>query len=111
VLLVCAGIALAVEINWIRNRGAAPQPLARQAGGDSENIGNGLVTATTELHPPAPADDAPWTELAAYIRPKVEEEHWASLGWRSDLREAMDLAGKTTRLVFLWATNQPMGRC
>ncbi len=61
--------------------------------------------------PPAPPSDAPLAELAAWVRPQPEEYHWLDLPWQKSIVKAQELARKTRRLVFLWGTNAPVGRC
>lgn len=63
-----------------------------------------------QLPPPPPAD-APLAELAAWVRPRDEEYHWLDLPWQKSILKAQEIARKTRRLVFLWGTNAPVGRC
>ena len=60
--------------------------------------------------PPEPAGNEP-SEIAAWVRPRPGEEPWRELGWMPTLEEAQELAQQTNRLLFLWGTNEPMGRC
>ena len=60
---------------------------------------------------PAPAVGATWAELADWIRPHDSQERWLEIDWQSSLLDAQRLARETNRLLFIWATNDPMGRC
>ena len=61
--------------------------------------------------PPPPSVGAGVSELAEWIRPRPSEERWLQIGWQSSIREAQQIAQQTRRLVFVWAVNEPMGRC
>jgi hypothetical protein len=63
-----------------------------------------------EIGPP-PAEGAPLQSLAAWVRPRPEEYRWLTLPWQTSIVQALQLAKQTNRLVFLWGTNLPTGRC
>ncbi len=61
--------------------------------------------------PPAPPKDAPLDELAKWIRPHENEYRWLAIPWQKSILKAQEIARQTGRLIFLWGTNQPVGRC
>ncbi len=110
--LLGAGLAaccvLGVIDLWIIARRVAQPPAPAVALGDEPRA---AASPASQPPPELPPGDAPLDELAAAIRPAGSEEPWLRVGWLASLREAQAVARDTHRLIFLWATNQPMGRC
>jgi hypothetical protein len=86
-------------------RGEAEQPLAPDYPKTPDK--HGFV----EPLAPAPPTDSSLAVLAAWIRPRLSEERWRRIDWVTSLSEAQSLAQKCNRLVFLWGSNEPCGRC
>ena len=61
--------------------------------------------------PPPPPESAPFEELVQWIRPRPGEEQWLQMPWQTSLLKASAVARRTNRLLFIWATNDPLGRC
>ena len=82
------------------------------SGGFSRTVPEGASRQTRpEPLPPAPSADSPLSELGAWIRPRSTEEQWLQIDWLKSLDEGQKLARESNRLVFLWGTNEPLGRC
>jgi hypothetical protein len=107
-LLTGAGLAVfdvsQSRMRWENqtSRGNATQALAP----DSPKI-----AVPAEPLAPAPPTNSSLAELAAWIRPRPSEERWRRIDWLTALSEAQALAQKCNRLVFLWGSNEPCGRC
>ena len=55
-------------------------------------------------------DPARFAATLDLIRPKPEEQKWASIPWQTDLWEARKLAAEENKPIFLWAMNgNPLG--
>ena len=78
---------------------------------DTGNAFSSGNRVTTEPLAPAPPADTSLAELAAWIRPRLCEERWLQIDWVGKLSEAQKLARQCNRLVFLWGSNEPCGRC
>jgi len=100
---VAFGGAVTGAVYWI----SRPEPVEFVATGEVEPL---EPLPDVEL-PPAPPSDAPLAELAAWIRPHDGEYRWLAIPWQKSILRAQELATKTHRLIFLWGTNQPVGRC
>lgn len=96
------GAAVTGSVYWLTR----PKPAVFRAGELPE-----IPPSPKAELPPPPPEDAPLDVLAAWVRPQAEEYHWLDLPWQKSILKAQEIARKTRRLVFLWGTNAPVGRC
>ncbi len=97
------GTAVTATVYWL----SRPEPVRFVAAGNLEP----LPPAPKAKLPPPPPSDAPLDELAAWIRPHENEYRWLNIPWQKSILKAQQIARETGRLIFLWGTNQPVGRC
>jgi hypothetical protein len=87
---------------WIQTARAIPP---------GERTGPRELAVEPQKLPAPPPRGASIAQLAQWIRPHSGEEAWLETGWLNRIDDAQRVARETNRLVFLWGTNQPAGRC